>query len=173
MSVMIGQRAPEFNVTALLERDFVTISLKAYRGQWVVLFFYAMDFTFLCATELVAFNDAFERFDRADAVLLGGSTDSEHAHLGWVQQRAELAALRYPLFADRTKRMAMDYGVLVPEEGVALRGTFIIDPQGVLRWQSVYALQVGRNVEEVVRVLHALKTEAPCPCGWQEGEATL
>ncbi len=173
MSIMVGQKAPDFKTTALVGREFQEVSLEGYKGKWVVLFFYPMDFTFVCPTELVEFNNKFDDFEDSDAVLLGGSTDTEYSHLGWVQSHADLGDLQYPLFADKTKRMAMDFGVLVPEEGVALRGTFIIDPDGILRWASVNDLNVGRNVDEVLRVLNALQTDELCPCNWNKGDATL
>src|SRR5690606_30686756 len=128
-------------------------------GKWVVLYFYPMDFTFVCPTEIVEFDSKVPDFEDRDVVLLGGSTDTEYSHLGWVNSHADLKALKHPLFADVTKRMALDYGVLIPDKGVALRGTFIIDPHGDLRWISIHDLGVGRNVDEVLRVIDALKTD--------------
>lgn len=173
MSVQVGQNAPEFNVTALVGREFKKISLEQYRGKWVVLFFYPMDFTFVCPTELVEFNNKVDEFEDRDTIVLGGSTDTEYSHLGWVKSHDDLGDLQYPLFADVTKRMALDYGVLVPESGVALRGTFIVDPDGVMRWSCVNDLNVGRNVDEIIRVLDALQTDELCPCNWNKGEKTI
>lgn len=173
MSIQVGQNAPNFQTTALVGREFQTINLEQYRGKWVVLFFYPMDFTFVCPTELVEFNNKIDEFEDRDTVLLGGSTDTEYSHLGWVKSHEDLADLKYPLFADTTKRMALDYGVLKPEAGVALRGTFIIDNDGVLRWSCINDLNVGRNVDEVIRVLDALQTDELCPCNWKKGEDTI
>ena len=168
-----GAPAPDFSTTALVGRDFKTIRLADYKGKWVVLFFYPMDFTFVCPTEIVEFNTRVEDFEDLDAVVLGGSTDTEYSHLGWVNSHADLAKLAFPLFADTTKRMAADYGVLLEDQGIALRGTFIIDPHGVIRWSNINDLSVGRNVDEILRVLNALQTDELCPCNWQAGQETL
>jgi alkyl hydroperoxide reductase subunit AhpC len=165
MSVTVGQDAPSFTVRALEGREFTEISLADYAGRWVVLFFYAMDFTQICPTELLAFEARHEEFVSRDAALLGGSTDTEYCHRGWVD--SELGELSYPLFADVTRRMALDYGVLVPERGLALRGTFIIDPAGTVRWVTVHDLAVGRSVDETLRVLDALQSGEPRPCDWR------
>ena len=129
MAIMVGQKAPEFTTSALIGREIGEVSLSDYKGQWVVLFFYPMDFTFVCPTEIVEFNDHVEDFEDRDAVVLGGSTDTAYSHLGWVKSNNDLADLKFPLFADVTKRMALDFGVLHPQDGVAYRGTFIIDPE--------------------------------------------
>jgi peroxiredoxin (alkyl hydroperoxide reductase subunit C) len=173
MALTIGQKAPEFSVTALVGREFKQIHLSDYKGKWVVLYFYPMDFTFVCPTEIVEFDRNVEELADRNAVLLGGSTDTEYSHLGWVKSHPDLAALKHPLFADVTKRMARDYGVLLEDKGVALRGTFLIDPNGDLRWISIYDLGVGRNVGEVIRVLDALQTDGLCPCNWKKGEDTI
>ena len=173
MTLMVGQKAPEFSTTALIGREFAEVSTDKYRGQWIVLFFYPMDFTFVCPTELVEFNNKLDDFEDLDAIVLGGSTDTEYSHLGWVKSHDDLGDLKFPLFADTTKRMASDFGVLDADKGVALRGTFIIDPDGVLRWASINDLNVGRNIDEVLRVLNALQTDELCPCNWQAGQETL
>lgn len=173
MTVRIGQKAPEFTTPALKGREITELSLSDYAGQWVVLFFYPMDFTFVCPTELVEFSEAAEDFEDRDAVILGGSTDTAHTHLGWVKADSRLDDLNYPLFADVTKKMATDYGVLIEEEGIALRGTFIIDPDQNIRWINVNDLNVGRNVEETLRVLDALQTDELCPCNWEKGQDTI
>lgn len=169
----VGDSAPDFSVKALEGREFTDVSLSDYEGQWVVLFFYPMDFTFVCPTELVEFNEKWEDFEDRDAVLLGGSTDTEYSHLGWVKADSDLDDLKYPLFADTKKEMASAYGILEEDEGVALRGTFIIDPDQKVRWINVNDLNVGRNVDETLRVLDALQTDELCPCNWQEGEETI
>lgn len=173
MTLTIGQKAPDFTTSALVERSITEISLSDYEGQWVVLFFYPMDFTFVCPTELVEFNEALDDFEDRDAVVLGGSTDTAHTHLGWVKADERLSDLKYPLFADVTKRMATEYGVLIEEEGVALRGTFIIDPEQKIRWININDLNVGRSVDETLRVLDALQTDELCPCNWEKGEDTI
>ncbi|AWV89950.1 peroxiredoxin [Bradymonas sediminis] len=173
MSIMVGQKAPEFTTSALVGRDITEISLSDYSGKWVVLFFYPMDFTFVCPTELVDFNNHIDEFEDRDAVLLGGSTDTAYSHLGWVKSHEDLGDLKYPLFADVSKQMALDYGILHPEDAVALRGTFIIDPEGNLRWVNVNDLNVGRSVQETLRVLDALQTDELCACGREVGGATL
>lgn len=173
MALTIGQKAPEFSTTALVGREFKQINLTDYKGKWVVLYFYPMDFTFVCPTEIVEFDSKVPDFEDRDVVLLGGSTDTEYSHLGWVKSHSDLANLKHALFADVTKKMATEYGVLIPEKGVALRGTFIIDPNGDLRWISIHDLGVGRNVDEVLRVIDALQTDELCPCNWKKGEDTI
>lgn len=173
MSKLIGEQAPDFNVTALVGRDFEQISLDDYKGQWVVLFFYPMDFTFVCPTEIAEFNERLEDFEDRDAAVLGGSTDTEYSHLGWVKAEDDISDLDYPLFADTKKEMTKDFNIYNEEEGVAYRGTFIIDPEGIVRWVNVNELNVGRNVDEVLRVLDALQTDELCPCGWEKGEETI
>lgn len=169
----LGQKAPEFTTSALVGREIKEISLADYAGQWVVLFFYPMDFTFVCPTELVEFNNAIDEFEDRDAVLLGGSTDTAYSHLGWVKSHDDLGDLKYPLFADVTKKMAADYGVLHEGDGVAERGTFIIDPEGNVRFLNINDRNVGRSVSETLRVLDALQTDELCACGWEKGQATI
>lgn len=175
MSVQVGKAAPDFNTKALVGREFQDISLKQYTDadKWVVLFFYPKDFTFVCPTELVEFNSKVDEFEDRDVVVLGGSTDSEFSHLGWVKSHNDLSDLQYPLFADIKKEMATAYGVLDEDEGVALRGTFVIDPNGVVQWAQINSMNVGRNVDEVIRVIDALQTDELCPCNWKKGEQTI
>ena len=175
MGIQVGSAAPSFTAPALVGRELRDVSLAQYleQGKWVVLYFYPKDFTFVCPTEIVAFNEMIDEFDDRGAVVLGASTDTVNAHLGWVRSDERLQGLRYPLIGDVTKRLARDFGVLLDEEGVALRGTFIIDPTGRVRWASVYDLDVGRNVEEVLRVLDALQSGGLCPCGWTQGDENL
>jgi peroxiredoxin (alkyl hydroperoxide reductase subunit C) len=173
MSVQVARPAPSFKTQALVGREFKTVSLEDYRGKWVLLMFYPMDFTFVCPTELVGLNDKFGDFQDRDCVVLGASTDTVYSHLGWVNADQRLANLKYPILADVTKSIARSYGVLLEDQGIALRGTFLIDPNGVLRWANVNDLSAGRSVDEMLRVLDALQTDKLCPCNWKQGEATL
>lgn len=172
-NVQVGSPAPAFTAEALVGREFKTVSLHDYRGKWVLLCFYPMDFTFVCPTELVSLNDNYGEFADRDTVILGVSTDTKYSHLGWVKAEKDLAHLQYPLLADVTKKMARDYGVLLEDQGVALRGSFLIDPEGTLRFAQINDLNVGRNTAELLRVLDALQTDKLCPCDWKKGEATL
>ena len=169
----VTRPAPEFTAQALVGRDFRTIRLQDYRGSWVLLLFYPLDFTFVCPTELVGLNEQHQEFASRRCQVLACSTDSVYAHLGWVKADGRLAGLRYPLLSDMTKEIAARYGVLLPELGVALRGSFLIDERGILRWQSIHDLNAGRSIPEMLRVLDALQTDKPCPCDWQQGQPTL
>ena len=172
----VGEPAPGFTLDALVDtlpgKEFRQISLNDYRGKWVVLFFYPMDFTFVCPTEIKGFNDALDQFGKLNAVVLGASTDSKFSHLAWVQ-RGDLGALRYPLLSDLKKETARNYGALDEKEGVAQRGLYIIDPEGVLQYLTVHNLDVGRSVDETLRVLEALQTGSLCPLGWKPGQKTI
>uniref|UniRef100_C6E2L5 Alkyl hydroperoxide reductase C n=1 Tax=Geobacter sp. (strain M21) TaxID=443144 RepID=C6E2L5_GEOSM len=172
----VGEPAPDFTLDAWVGtvpgKEFKQINLKELRGKWVVLFFYPMDFTFVCPTEIKGFNDALAQFEKLDAVVLGASTDSKFAHLAWVK-RGDLGSLRYPLLSDIKKETARKYGCLDEKAGVALRALYIIDPQGVLQYQVVHNLDVGRSVDETLRVLEALQTGSLCPIGWKPGQKTL
>jgi peroxiredoxin (alkyl hydroperoxide reductase subunit C) len=158
---------------ALVNRDFQPLSLAEYKGKWVALVFYPLDFTFVCPTELVGLNDKHAEFAQRNCEIVAASTDSVYSHLGWVKADSRLGALKYPLLSDFTKKIARDYGVLIEDEGVALRGTFIIDPEGVLRFMMVNDLGTGRNIDEMLRTLDALQTGELCPCNWKAGEATI
>lgn len=173
--IQVGSPAPKFHAPALVGRDFKNVSLDDYikENKWVVLFFYPKDFTFVCPTEIVGFNDMVDDFRDRNAEVIGASTDTVNSHLGWVKSDERLNNLKFPILGDVTKRVARDYGVLLEEAGIALRGTFIIDPTGRLRWQSVNDLDVGRSIDEVLRTLEALQTGGLCACGWQEGQANL
>ncbi len=170
--LQVGKPAPKFQGQALIGREFKDISLDALKGKWVVLFFYPMDFTFVCPTELVAFNNAVADFEDRNAVVISASTDTVFSHLGWVKADDRLSNLKYPILGDVTKKISQDYGVLT-DGGIALRGTFIIDNAGILRWAVQYDLNVGRSVEETLRVLDALQTDELCPCNWEKGQDTL
>ncbi|MBJ6800726.1 peroxiredoxin [Geomonas propionica] len=172
----VGDPAPGFKLDALVGttagKEFKQISLDDYRGKWVLLFFYPMDFTFVCPTEIKGFNQALPEFEKLNTVVLGASTDSKYSHLAWVQ-RGDLGNLQFPLLSDIKKEVAEKYGALDEKEGVALRALFIVDPDGVLQYQVVHNLDVGRSVEETMRVLEALQTGSLCPLGWKPGQKTL
>lgn len=168
----IGLPAPPFVLDGVVNMEFKKVSLKEYRGKWVVLFFYPADFTFVCPTEIKGFSKALPEFRQVNAEVLAVSVDSKFAHLAWLKSGA-LDKLDYPLLADPAKRTARSYGVLNEQEGAARRGLFIIDPQGVIQYQVVHSDKVGRSVDETLRVLKALQTEELCPINWRPGEKTI
>ena len=172
----VGIPAPDFKLEGVVGTDsgkeFKTLMLKDYNGKWLVLFFYPADFTFVCPTEIKGFNDNIDSFRKLNAEIVAVSTDSKWSHLAWIK-RGDLGDLKYPLLADFNKEAARAYGVLDPEKGVALRGLFIIDPQGVMQYQVIHNLDVGRSVEETLRVLEALQSGGLCPLGWKPGQKTL
>ena len=170
MSVQVGQKAPNFEVEGVLEDQFISESLSKYRGKWVVLFFYPLDFTFICPTEITEFSRRNDEFKELKSQVLGISIDSKFSHKAWLK---ELVQLKYPLLSDITKDVSRNYGVLLEDKGIALRGTFIIDPEGTLKYQLVHDLGIGRSVEEVLRVLKALQTGELCPVEWKPGKKTL
>lgn len=171
MFIQVGKPAPDFTLDALVDDDFKKISLQDYRGkQWVVLFFYPLDFTFVCPTEILEFSKHAEEFTKLNAVILGASIDSMYSHKAWTK---ELGKLNYPLLSDITQEVARNYGILIEEKGHALRGLFIIDPDGILRYQVVHDLTVGRSVDETLRVLSALQSGELCPVNWKPGQKTL
>ena len=153
----ILQKAPDFRGPAVFQRGEIReIALSDYAGKYVVLFFYPFDFSFVCPTEIAAFNKAVGEFKARETQLIGASTDSEFVHLAWRKDHADLKDLKFPMLADTSKTLAEDLGILTEDEKVAYRVTYIIDPDGIVRWVSAYDLNVGRNVEEVLRVLDAL-----------------
>lgn len=172
----VGQPAPDFSLDAVVGtetgKEFKKISLSDYRGKWLVLFFYPLDFTFVCPTEIKGFNEALDAFNKLDAEVLGASVDSKFSHLAWIK-RGDLGNLKFPLLSDFKKEVSDSYGILDNQGGVALRGLFIIDPKGVLQYQVVHNLDVGRSVDETLRVLEALQTGSLCPLGWKPGQKTL
>ncbi|MBI4714178.1 peroxiredoxin [Candidatus Uhrbacteria bacterium] len=171
MNNIVGKIAPHFNVKAVnTDGDFVEVDLNDYKNKWLVLFFYPLDFTFVCPTEITGFSMRHEEFKQLNAEVLGGSTDSVHSHKAWLKNLGEL---KFPLFSDSTRTMSRDYGVLLEDKGIALRGTFIIDPDGILRYALYHDLGVGRSVNETLRVLKALQTGELCPVEWKAGEKTL
>jgi peroxiredoxin (alkyl hydroperoxide reductase subunit C) len=173
----IGDTFPSFTAKAVtsLERgkEFTDLSNASFDGKWKVFFFWPKDFTFICPTEIAAFGKLNRDFLDRDAQLLGVSTDSEYVHLAWRNQHPDLKDLPFPMIADIKRELSQSLGVLDKTEGVALRATFVVDPQGVIRFVSVNDLSVGRNPAEVLRVLDALQTDELCPCNWRKGEATL
>jgi peroxiredoxin (alkyl hydroperoxide reductase subunit C) len=142
-------------------------------GQWAVMFWWPKDFTFVCPTEIAEFNSKAGDFSDRDAMLIGASTDSEFVHAAWRRDHNDLRDLKFPMLADTSKSLAEELGILSAEEKVAYRVTYIVDPEGIIRWVCVNDLSVGRNVNEVLRVLDALQTDELCPCNWVKGEATL
>ena len=173
----VGEKFPEFNLKATVSNNikdaFTTISNKSYKDKWLVVFFWPKDFTFVCPTEIVAFGKLTKEFAQRDAQLLGASTDSEFVHLAWRQQKEELSTLPYPMLADVKRELSTALGILDKNEGVAQRATYIVDPQGIIRFVMVTDLSVGRNPSEVLRVLDALQTDELCPCNWQKGQQTI
>jgi alkyl hydroperoxide reductase subunit AhpC len=168
----VGKPAPDFTLEGYSpDGKMQNYSLKDYRGKWVVLFFYPLDFTFICPTEITEFSTRNEEFAKLNAVVLGASTDSCHSHKAWCETK--LGKLSYPLLSDMTRQTSDAYGVLIPEKGIALRGTFVIDPDGVLRYALYHDLGVGRSVEECLRVVAALQTGELCPASWAPGKPTL
>ena len=170
MSAKVGQNAPEFTLQGVVGDKFKDVCLDEYKGKWVVLFFYPLDFTFICPTEITEFSKRDNEFKSLSAQVLGVSIDSVFSHNAWLK---ELGNLNYPLLSDITKEVSRKYGVLLEDKGIALRGTFIIDPEGKLRYQLVHDLGIGRSVEEILRVLRALQTGELCPVEWKPGKKTL
>lgn len=175
---LVGKQAPDFTMETALGNGegFGTASLSDYKGKWLILFFYPLDFTFVCPTEITALSLASEQFKKLNTEVLGVSVDSKHSHRAWINTAVEdngLGKLTFPLAADLTKSVARDYGVLIEEEGIALRGLFIIDPEGELKYQVVNHNDVGRSVEETLRVLQALQSGGLCPMNWKPGDQHL
>lgn len=170
MFIQVGRPAPEFTVDTVFNDKVSKVSLVDFKGKWVVLFFYPLDFTFVCPTEIVEMSEKMPEFEKLNAVVLGGSTDSTFSHTAWMK---DLGKLKYPLFSDMNREMSRNYGILIEEKGHSLRGTFIIDPEGVLRYQLVHDLTVGRSAEETIRVLSSLQTGELCPANWKPGQKTL
>jgi alkyl hydroperoxide reductase subunit AhpC len=173
----IGKQFPEYRLNAVISTDqtkaFQSIDSGTHAGKWRVIFFWPMDFTFVCPTEIAAFGKLEKEFRARDAQLLGASTDSEYVHLAWRRDKDELKDLPFPMLADVKRELTTALGILDTEAGVAQRATYIIDPQGVIRFVYVTDLNVGRNPQEVLRVLDALQTDELCPCNWQKGDDTL
>jgi alkyl hydroperoxide reductase subunit AhpC len=165
----VGDQAPDFKVKGIFRNQIGDYSLARYKGQWLVLFFYPADFTFICPTEVTGFSKMADQFGAEDCAVLGVSVDTIDSHRSWAE---ELGGLNYPLLADVDKSLSRAYGVLDEKEGVSLRATFIINPNGIICYHVVSHVNVGRSVEETLRVLKALRTERLCPSDWQPGEPT-
>ncbi|MDR5638665.1 MULTISPECIES: peroxiredoxin [unclassified Thermosynechococcus] len=176
----VGQPAPDFEAVAVYDQEFKTVKLSDYRGKYVVLFFYPLDFTFVCPTEIVAFSDRYDEFAKLNTEILGVSVDSQFSHLAWTQMDRKAGGvgdLKYPLVSDLKKEISTAYNVLT-EEGVALRGLFIIDKEGIIQHATINNLAFGRNVDETLRVLQAIQyvqahPDEVCPAGWQPGDKTM
>jgi peroxiredoxin (alkyl hydroperoxide reductase subunit C) len=169
----VGDRFPDFDLTAVSGGEFTQVTNASHPGQWLVVFFWPMDFTFVCPTEIAEFGRHQAEFRARQAQVLGASTDTHYVHLAWQQQDPQLRNLPLPMLADHKRELAQALGVLHRDAGVALRATFIVDPEGVIRWVNVNDLSVGRSVPETLRVLDALQTGELTPCGWTPGQATL
>jgi len=173
----VGDKLPPFALEAVVStergKEFETVTEKSHQGKWLVLFSWPMDFTFVCPTEIAAFAKQERDFSDRDAQVLGMSTDTHFVHLAWRKQHPDLADVPFPMLADTKRELSSALGVLHKKDGVPLRATFIVDPEGTIRWASVNDLSVGRSVPEVLRVLDALQTDELCPCNWQKGDKTL
>ena len=176
---LVGKPAPEFKGNAVVNGDIKEISLSDYKGKWKVLFFYPLDFTFVCPTEIVAFSDKIQMFKDLNCEVIGCSVDSEFSHLAWTQlprNKGGLGEIKYPLLSDLTKSVARSYGVLM-DEAVAFRGTFIMDDKNIIHHMSINNLPVGRNVDEYARLVEGYQYVAKhgevCPAGWNKGDATM
>ncbi len=180
MPAQVQKEAPDFTAAAVINRTIVNdYKLSSNRGQYVVLFFYPLDFTFVCPTEIIAFSDRIAEFEKRNCQVIGVSVDSQYSHLAWIntpRQEGGLGELKYPLVADLTKKISADYGVLL-ESGVSLRGLFVIDKEGIIRAITIHDLPLGRSVDETLRVLDALqhyeKHGEVCPANWKPGEASI
>ncbi|RFF31985.1 peroxiredoxin [Wenzhouxiangella sediminis] len=173
----IGDKFPNYKlkatVTTDMESAFTDIDNSSYEGKWQLVFFYPKDFTFVCPTEIKAFSDLADEFADRDCQVLAASTDTEFVHLAWRQHHEDLKDLQIPMLADVKRELSSALGILHPEEGVATRATFLVDPQGIIRHVSVTDMSVGRNPKEVLRILDALQTDELCPCNWQPGDDVL
>ncbi|SFS48576.1 peroxiredoxin [Paenibacillus sp. BC26] len=175
---LVGRLAPDFSMETATGngQGFSSAALSDFKGKWLVLFFYPLDFTFVCPTEITALSEAAGQFGKIGAEILGVSVDSKHSHRAWINTPVNdngLGQLNFPLASDLTKNVARDYGVLIEEEGIALRGLFIIDPEGEVKYQVVNHNNVGRSVEETLRVLQALQSGGLCPINWKPGDSHL
>lgn len=173
----VGDRLPAFRLQAAVGiepgKEFAEITEKSYEGKWQVIFAWPMDFTFVCPTEIAEFGRRNRDFADRDAQVLGMSTDTHYVHAAWRKSHPDLREIPFPMLADTKRELSQALGILHKTEGVCLRATFIVDPEGIIRWVSVNDLDVGRNVAEVMRVLDALQTDELCPCNWQKGQDTL
>ena len=178
VKAQVSNAAPDFDMasTANIKTLAENVKLSDYSGKWLVMLFYPLDFTFVCPTELTAFSDRYEEFEGIGAEVIGVSTDSVYSHRAWLQtsrDKGGVEGLKYPLASDITKQVSRDYGVLIEDQGIALRGLFVIDPEGVLRYKVVHDLNIGRSVDETLRVIQALQTGGLCQAEWRPGQETL
>ncbi|KAG8343789.1 tryparedoxin peroxidase [Trypanosoma vivax] len=176
----VREPAPEWSGKAIVDGKIKEISSNDYKGKYVVLFFYPFDFTFVCPTEIITFSESYAEFEKHNTQVIAISCDSHFSHLAWVEtprKKGGLGEIKIPLLSDFTKEMARDYGVLVEEQGLPLRGLFVIDDKGILRHVTINDLPVGRNVEEVLRVVQAFqyadKNGDVIPCNWKPGKETI
>ncbi len=175
----IGEQFPNFELDACISREmkaekaFTKIRNDSYPGKWLVVFFWPMDFTFVCPTEIAEFGKMNQEFADRDAQILGCSTDSQFVHLAWRNDNEDLKDIPFPMLADVKRDLCTALGILHHTEGVALRATYIVDPDGIIRHVSINDLSVGRNPKEVLRILDGLQTDELCPCNWEKGEETL
>ena len=173
----VGDKFPQFKLKATvstnLDKAFTEIDNSTYAGKWLCVFFYPKDFTFVCPTEIAGFGAVNQAFLDRDCQILTGSTDSEFVHHAWRTHHKDLNKLPFPMLADIKRELTSALGILDKDEGVAQRATFLVDPNGIIRFVYVTDLSVGRNPQEVLRVLDALQTDELCPCNWKQGEETL
>lgn len=178
MERLVGKSAPEFTMNAVKgdASGFTEIKLGDYKGKWLVMFFYPLDFTFVCPTEITGFSKRAEEFRDLKAELLAVSCDSQYSHEAWINQKANeggLGKINFPIASDKTTEVSEKYGIQIKEEGISLRGLFIIDPEGIVKYSVVHDLNVGRSVDETLRVLKALQSGGMCALDWHEGDANL
>lgn len=175
----VSSKFPEFKKKAVVSiipgKEFTDVTSDEHKKakKWMVMFWYPKDFTFVCPTEITEFNNKFHDFESRNTLLIGASTDSEFVHLAWRNQHPDLKNLKFPLLADTSKSLSEALGILESEEKIAYRVTYIVDPEGSIRWVCANDLSIGRNVDEVIRVLDALQTGKLTPCNWQKGKPTL
>lgn len=173
----IGKKFPEFKLKGVVGTDpksaFIDIDNKTYKGKWLVVFSYPKDFTFVCPTEIKGFGDMNGQFKERDAQVLTMSTDSEFVHMAWKTHHADLTNLPFPMLADVKRELSTALGIIDENEGVCQRATFIVDPDGIIRFVYVTDLSVGRSPKEVLRILDGLQTDELCPCNWEKGQKTL
>lgn len=173
----VGQKFPQFHLKGVISSDiktaFTEIHNETYKGKWLVVFFYPKDFTFVCPTEIKGFHELNGQFRDRDAQILTASIDSEFVHLAWRQHEKDLKDLSFPMLSDIKRELSTALGILDEKEGVAQRATFIVDPDGIIRFVYVTDLSVGRNPKEVLRILDGLQTDELCPCNWEKGQETI
>ncbi|AWZ49032.1 thioredoxin peroxidase [Clostridiaceae bacterium 14S0207] len=173
MDRIVEKIAPAFKVQAVLGdgKEIKKISLEDYKGSWIIMLFYTLDFTKVCHTELRGFSDRYKEFQNLGADILAISCDSLYSHKTWI--RGKLGEINFPIVSDYTKEITKNFGVLIEEEGIPLRGLFIIDPEGKIKYSVIHDLDIGRNVDEILRVLQALKSGGMCPLNWRQGDENL